>query len=93
MNPMMLVQMGIGVVDGITNLVSMFEAPGKGPEKKEAVKKMALAGLATTLALMNIPVLTSVQEAQISIAIEGMIDTVVGFKNLVGAFSHSTPAK
>lgn len=92
MNPMILSQLGIGLADGVSNLVAMFETPGRGPEKKEAVKKMALASLTATLALMGVPTQTITQLAQLETAVEGMIDTVVRFKNLLGAFTH-TPAK
>jgi hypothetical protein len=89
-NPFMLVQLGIGAVDGVNTLIHMFEKRGNGVEKKAMVKAAAKAGLDIALIAAGIGVATDAQNKEIDQILDKLIDAVVGFKNATGQLT-TTP--
>jgi len=73
-----------GIIPVVLTLVTQFETPGFGAEKKQAVLK-AVELVYTQLSITAMPL-----EKVLGIA-SGIADVAVGFFNLVGWFKKSNP--
>jgi hypothetical protein len=80
----------IGLLTAIRELTQLFEVPGFGPEKKDAVLKSLGAMYDAVAGTYKLPL---VKEVFLQIA-SGIIDLAVNLYNLAGIFKHKEePAK
>ncbi|MCE5322153.1 hypothetical protein LLG46_02430 [bacterium] len=77
----------LGLVPYITTLVEQVENTGAtGAQKKEAVLNLVSAALNTVDSAFSIDLPTTT----IISCVSNLIDVIVDFKNLIGAFTHSS---
>ena len=73
-----------GVIPIILNLISEFEVPGFGPEKKKAILDSVALFYDTVNNIFPLPI---TKEKLLSVA-GNFIDIAVTFFNLIGIFKH-----
>jgi len=89
MNFLQALQVGIGMSNGVLQLVHQVEGPGNGAKKREVVAKLAFASTKTAFEMVNGNLLTQMEKDCLDRGINEVINGVVEFYNQIGVFQKT----